>query len=67
MGYPFSSCLTALSGNVCGLLALIVTGYVVAGLGAYDWAFGIAGILLLIGAIALGTMTCHVILPGQAT
>ncbi|HEX9466507.1 MAG TPA: MFS transporter [Alphaproteobacteria bacterium] len=54
--------LTILSGNVCGLLAPIVTGYVVAGLGAYDWAFGIAGILLLIGAIAVGTMTRRVIL-----
>ena len=52
-----------LSGNICGLLAPIITGYVVAGLGAYDWAFGIAGILLIIGALALATMTRHVILP----
>jgi dipeptide/tripeptide permease len=37
---------------VFGLLAPIITGYVVAGLGSYDWAFGIAGILLLIGALA---------------
>jgi hypothetical protein len=35
----------------------------VAGLGAYDWAFGIAGIFLLTGALALATMTRHVILP----
>jgi len=55
--------LTILSGNIFGLLAPIITGYVVAGLGAYDWAFGIAGILLLIGAIALATMTHAVILP----
>ncbi len=55
--------LTILSGNLCGLLAPIVTGYVVAGLGAYDWALWIAGILLGIGAIALATMTRHVILP----
>jgi len=55
--------LTILSGNIFGLLAPIITGYVVAGLGAYDWAFGIAGILLVIGAIALGTMTRNVILP----
>jgi MFS family permease len=40
------------AGNVFGLLAPIITGYVVAGLGSYDWAFGIAGILLLIGALA---------------
>ena len=42
--------LTILAGNMCGLLAPIVTGYVVAGLGAYDWALWIAGILLVIGA-----------------
>ena len=57
--------LTILSGNICGLLAPIVTGYVVAGLGSYDWAFWIAGILLIIGAIALGTMTRDVILPAS--
>jgi len=57
--------LTILSGNLCGLLAPIVTGYVVQGLGAYDWAFGIAGILLLIGAFAVGTMTRRVILPAD--
>jgi MFS family permease len=55
--------LTILAGNLCGLLAPIVTGYVVAGLGAYDWALWIAGILLVIGAIALATMTRSVILP----
>jgi ACS family glucarate transporter-like MFS transporter len=55
--------LTILSGNLCGLLAPIVTGYVVAGLGSYDWALWIAGILLLIGALALATMTRDVILP----
>ena len=49
--------LAILSGNLCGLLAPIVTGYVVAGLGSYDRALWIAGILLIIGAIALGTMT----------
>ena len=58
--------LTILSGNLCGLLAPIVTGYIVAGLGAYDWALWIAGILLLIGALALGTMTRHVILDAAA-
>ena len=57
--------LTILAGNVCGLLAPIVTGYVVAGLHSYDWALWIAGILLAIGAIALGTMTRGVILPAN--
>jgi MFS family permease len=55
--------LTILSGNLCGLIAPIVTGYIVAGLGAYDWALWIAGILLVIGAVAVGTMTRRVILP----
>ncbi|HUI14642.1 MAG TPA: MFS transporter [Xanthobacteraceae bacterium] len=58
--------LAILSGNLCGLLAPIVTGYVVSGLGSYDWALWIAGILLVIGAIALGTMTRGVILPADA-
>jgi MFS family permease len=61
VGKAISLCI--LSGNIFGLLAPIITGYVVAGLGAYDWAFGIAGILLIIGAVALATMTRHVILP----
>jgi MFS family permease len=58
--------LTILSGNLCGLLAPIVTGYVVAWSGQYDWALWIAGILLVIGAMALGTMTRDVILPAAA-
>ncbi len=58
--------LVILSGNLCGLLAPIVTGYVVAGMGSYDWALWIAGVLLVIGAIALGTMTREVILPADA-
>jgi MFS family permease len=55
--------LTILSGNLCGLLAPIVTGYIIAGLGGFDWALWVAGILLIIGTIALGTMTRAVILP----
>jgi dipeptide/tripeptide permease len=58
--------LTILAGNVCGLLAPIVTGYVVAGLHSYDWALWIAGILLVIGAVALATMTRGVILPADS-
>jgi ACS family glucarate transporter-like MFS transporter len=56
--------LTILSGNIFGLLAPIITGYVVAWSGQYDWAFGIAGTMLVIGAIALVTLTREVILPG---
>ena len=58
--------LTILSGNICGLMAPIVTGYVVDRLHSYDWALWIAGMLLAIGAVALGTMTRAVILPGVA-
>ena len=58
--------LCILAGNLCGLIAPIVTGYVVSGLGSYDWALWIAGILLAIGALALATMTRDVILPQAA-
>ncbi len=58
--------LLVLGGNAFGLLAPIITGYVVAGLGSYDWAFGIAGILLLIGACAPGLMTRHPIRDNKA-
>jgi predicted MFS family arabinose efflux permease len=58
--------LTILSGNLCGLLAPIITGYVVAGLHSYDWALWIAGILLVIGAFALSSMTRGVILKAEA-
>jgi ACS family glucarate transporter-like MFS transporter len=58
--------LCILAGNLCGLIAPIVTGYVVSGLGSYDWALWIAGILLVIGALALATMTRDVILPRAA-
>jgi MFS family permease len=54
-----------LSGNLFGLLAPIITGYVIAGLGSYDWAFGIAGILLLIGATTVGILARRpILLPG---
>jgi hypothetical protein len=42
-----------------------VTGYVVVWFSAYDWAFGSAGIFLVVGALALGTMTRNVILPKE--
>lgn len=44
-------------GNICGMIAPIATGYVVAASGSYDWAFGIAGLLLLAGATVVLTMT----------
>lgn len=44
-------------GNTFGLCAPIVTGYAIAWTGSYDWAFVIAGVLLLAGATATLTMT----------
>jgi len=44
-------------GNVFGLLAPIVTGYVIQATGNYDWAFLIAGLLLVSGATIILTMT----------
>ncbi len=41
-----------LGGNTFGLLAPIVTGYVIAATGSFDAAFVAAGVLALIGAVA---------------
>jgi len=43
--------LVVFGGNACGLLAPIVTGYVVSATGGFDWAFRIAAALLVVGAI----------------
>lgn len=50
-------------GNLFGVLAPIVTGYVISGTGSYDWAFVVAGLLLLCGALACLTMTRDPISP----
>jgi ACS family glucarate transporter-like MFS transporter len=42
--------LVVFGGNSCGLIAPIVTGYVIAATGGYDWAFRIACLLLVVGA-----------------
>ncbi|HEX7953488.1 MAG TPA: MFS transporter, partial [Burkholderiales bacterium] len=44
-------------GNLFGVAAPIVTGYVIQATGSYNWAFGIAGLLLVTGATILYTMT----------
>jgi ACS family glucarate transporter-like MFS transporter len=44
-------------GNAFGIAAPIVTGYVIQLTGSYNWAFGIAGLLLVAGATILLTMT----------
>lgn len=52
-------------GNTFGLLAPIVTGYVIAGTGSYDMAFVIAGVLLVVGASSILTLT-HKPIGGQS-
>lgn len=44
-------------GNIFGMIAPISTGYVVSLSGNYNWAFGIAGLLLLAGIIIILTTT----------
>ncbi len=49
--------LLILGGNVFGILAPIVTGYVVQLTGSYDYAFVVAGALLLVGATSALSLT----------
>lgn len=44
-------------GNIFGMVAPIATGYVINATGSYNWAFGIAGLLLLAGACVVLTTT----------
>ncbi|RQR31435.1 MFS transporter [Burkholderia sp. Bp9143] len=46
-----------IGGNAFGMVAPIATGYVINATGSYNWAFGIAGLLLLAGATVVLTMT----------
>ncbi|WAL81233.1 MFS transporter [Pandoraea sp. XJJ-1] len=50
-------------GNVFGMIAPIATGYVIAETGSYDWAFGIAGLLLVAGAAIAMSMTRRPMVP----
>jgi cyanate permease len=52
-----------LGGNSFGLMAPIVTGYVIDLTGSFDRAFFVAGLLPLIGAVATLTMTRRPIQP----
>src|SRR5262249_15653040 len=49
--------LVVIGGNLFGIMAPVVTGYVVAGSGGFSWAFGIAGLLLFTGAMSALTLT----------
>ena len=52
-----ATALLVTGGNAFGLLAPIVTGYVIAGTGSYGGAFIVAGGLLIAGAAVVLTMT----------
>jgi len=58
--------ITAFGGNLFGLIAPIITGYIVSGTGGYTWAFRIAAALLVCGAVATLTMTRKPIVPQYA-
>jgi ACS family glucarate transporter-like MFS transporter len=49
--------LVVFGGNSCGLLAPIVTGYVVSATGGFEWAFRIAAALLVGGALISITLS----------
>jgi MFS family permease len=53
-------------GNIFGMMAPIVTGYVIAGTGSYDGAWLISGALLLAGMLITITMTRRPIGAGAA-
>jgi MFS family permease len=46
-----------IGGNTFGMIAPIATGYLVKATGSYDWAFAIAGFLLVLGATVVLTTT----------
>ncbi len=48
-----------LGGNVFGLLAPIVTGYIVEATGSFNSAFILAGVLALVGAVVSASLTYH--------
>ena len=54
-----------LGGNTFGIIAPIITGYVIQAFGGYNWAFVIAGVLLLIGALSALTMTRWIIVSAE--
>jgi MFS family permease len=63
-GTAFS--LVILGGNIFGLLAPIVTGYVIAATGGFAGAFLIAGALLVVGATVSFTLTRTPITAGDS-
>jgi ACS family glucarate transporter-like MFS transporter len=49
--------LAVFGGNACGLIAPIVTGYIIQATGGYEWAFRVAAALLVVGAIISLTLS----------
>jgi MFS family permease len=58
--------ITSFGGNLFGLIAPIITGYVVSGTGGYTWAFRIAAALLFFGCLATLGLTRRPIEPQYA-
>ena len=55
--------LLILGGNIFGIMAPVVTGYVIAFAGSFDYAFVIAGLLLVCGALSSLLLTRREIEP----
>lgn len=55
--------LLILGGNVFGILAPIVTGYVISLTGSFDYAFAVAGALLVCGSLSALLLTRQPIVP----
>jgi ACS family glucarate transporter-like MFS transporter len=66
--------LLILGGNIFGISAPIVTGYVIQSTGNFDYAFVVAGALLVVGSLAvfllarkpIGSPDVEVALPARA-
>jgi MFS family permease len=56
----------AIGGNLFGLMAPIITGYVLQKTGSFDMAFDVVGILAIIGAVIVMTTTTHPVIEDQA-
>ncbi len=55
--------LLIMGGNIFGILAPVATGYVIQKTGSFDYAFIIAGALLVCGALASALLTRTPIAP----
>ncbi len=51
-------------GQIAGITAPIVTGYIIAGTGSYQWVFAAGSVLLIFGSTACLTMTRRPLLAG---